>query len=122
MTTEAVQVLECVQWLRIPERVTVDDHATPSVGMYNGECFMFYSSHIGVQRHDHGHGHNAVRSERAKWHKPNDYTQTHGTDHKRQTNSVTRHILSAYVCKCNDTRKPCKYWSVCAACSERVTS
>ena len=22
-------------------------------------------------------------------------------------------ILSAYVCKCNDTHKPCKYWSVC---------
>ena len=44
----------------------VDDHATPSVGMYNGECFIFYSSRTGVQRHDHKHGHNAVRSERAK--------------------------------------------------------
>ena len=59
-----------------PERVTVDDHATdtmtgtahmlsdcvpsmttatPSVGMYNGECFMFYGSHTGVQRHDQRH-------------------------------------------------------------------
>ena len=27
----------------------VDDHATPSVGMYNGECFMFYVSRIGVR-------------------------------------------------------------------------
>ena len=26
-----------------------DDHATPSVGMYNGECFMFYGSHTGVR-------------------------------------------------------------------------
>ena len=53
-----------------PERVTVDDHATdtmtgtahmlsdcvpsmttatPSVGMCNGECFMFYGSHTGVR-------------------------------------------------------------------------
>ena len=27
---------------------------------------------------------NAVRSERVKWHKPNDYTQTHGTAHRRR--------------------------------------
>ena len=44
----------------------VDDHATDTMtgtahmlravrGMYNGECFMFYVSRIGVQRHDQRH-------------------------------------------------------------------
>ena len=33
----------------------VDDHATPSVGMCNSECFMFYVSRTGVQRHDQRH-------------------------------------------------------------------
>ena len=35
----------------------VDDHATPSMGLYNGECFMFYVSRTGVQRHDQRHTH-----------------------------------------------------------------
>ena len=54
------------QWLRVPEAVRVDDHATDTMtgtahmlravrGMYNGECFMFYVSRIGVQRHDQRH-------------------------------------------------------------------
>ena len=44
----------------------VDDHATDTMtgtahmlravrGMYNGECFMFYVSRTGVQRHDQRH-------------------------------------------------------------------
>ena len=43
MTGTAHMLSDCVR---------VDDHATPSVGIYNGECFMFYGSHTGVQRHD----------------------------------------------------------------------
>ena len=46
MTGTAHMLSDCVR---------VDDHATPSVGMCNGECFMFYGSHTGVQRHDQRH-------------------------------------------------------------------
>ena len=40
MTGTAHMLSDCV-----PSMTT----ATPSVGMYNGECFMFYVSHTGVR-------------------------------------------------------------------------
>ena len=48
MTGTAHMLSDCV-----PSMTT----ATPSVGMCNGECFMFYVSHTGVQRHDQRHTH-----------------------------------------------------------------
>ena len=66
-------------------RVDIMCNGSGSVQQYNA---MTNGTHTQTRR-------NAVRSERVKWHKPNDYTQTHGTAHRRQTNGVTRHMLSA---------------------------